>query len=73
MGGVQAGGAIQVGYTSFTAVSGCSAAASPPQPAVRVAQSVFSGNVATDRGGGISLQAGSLSLTVRPSHSRKLT
>lgn len=60
----QAGGAINVGYTSFTASSSCSATDAPPQPTVRVTQSLFTGNLATDRGGAIGLQAGRLFLSV---------
>ena len=55
---------MYIGYNSFTAASGCSAAETPVQPVVAVMQSLFSGNLATDRGGGISLEAGSLQLQV---------
>ena len=62
---MQAGGAILVGYESFSASSACSAASAPAQPLVSVVQSQFANNLATDRGGGIGLQAGNLVLQVR--------
>lgn len=61
---VQAGGAIHLGYESFSTSSACHVAEQPLQPTVGITQSVLNSNIATDRGGAIGLQSGVLSLQV---------
>ena len=62
---VQAGGAINVGFDSFSAAGSCSAEDQATFSSVEVDQCLFQGNLATDHGGAIGVQSGTLQLTVR--------
>ena len=53
-----------MGYDSFSAAGSCSAEKAIVPPEVSVSQCLFAGNLATDHGGAIGLQSGSLQLSV---------
>ena len=61
---MQAGGAINVGFDSFSAAGSCSAEEQATLSQVEVDQCLFQGNLATDHGGAIGVQSGSLQVTV---------
>ena len=61
---LQAGGAINVGFDSFSAAGSCSAEDQATFSQVKVDQCLFQGNLATDHGGALGVQSGTLKLTV---------